>query len=822
MVQQGSVDWGVLANSSFTFSVAMLNRISKANIDALTIAVAQTMFSPFNFQANGQKRLHESLSKLKAFSSTSNLLWFGIGLKHVVRSLADTEQGACCVAICACLSVSYNSFIGGQILKDICDNSHIPSNYRPSLTQWAALFDVCAGAVAASQFPWKVEGFTTILVAPEMRRTASLPGAGPPAAIAAALLDLAKISRGTLRHIVLRGSIDCAWLGTVAEWLLSLRVEVLDASGTCLYRSEQEPHGVSYPQVTLIANSSRDTEPSLSMSLIQSRTHLLPDGLSLFKLPSRQNYNPFLRGRSTWSGILHDTFGTLFDRLLEPKNIGSFARRLCANLTDYPELSYSVISQAGLPRSQNKRQRNKALITYAITRLPELQKLQEVGDDEFERLADGANLDCDCGMCSKRPKPENYGVFCLGQIVRIIFKFLYTLSWLNIEDSVTPSSSGLLWFYMNDRNHVIPPFDPGSNPYHLWIFRRGVTSILPLFTGFQVSTQSSTGMVSAICGNGICIYTPSLAELGGDLLDQLQFRVVTGHIEYCQRLYKTIRDFLRADSFDQTVGYSGTGQASRQLNDPSTTMETREVADYPGEDPDSRYTKDLLAFIRIYGTAPVFQLLVEETMDLHSLNMAIFLPRKSPLKQGITTNHKYGIELTGALKLCLSLRHHVLSRNSCPTEALEVPLIWPSSTQPQIWSGRCSLSEVGMWTHKPVHTNTEDIIPATDDWILVNLEDWTPEGWTPSTTTSPTRRHYFQYIKGSIQFLYGLLMSSMMGGGGRHYIVPASSCLYCLVSSSVTFEDGWKSQPATLHVARDDGITQIKLSAEISRVEMGR
>ena len=169
-------------------------------------------------------------------------------MKHIVRSLVDTEQGACCVAMCACLSVSYNSFVGGQILKELCDSSRVPPQFSPSLSQWAALFDVCAGAVAISQFPQKVDGFNRILIPPELRKTVHLPSAGQPDRIAIALLDLAMISRGELQQVVLGGSIDCAWLGAVAEWLLSLRVEICDPSGTCVYRSTSTfTHNITTP-----------------------------------------------------------------------------------------------------------------------------------------------------------------------------------------------------------------------------------------------------------------------------------------------------------------------------------------------------------------------------------------------------------------------------------------------------------------------------------------------------------------------------------------------------------------------------------------------
>ena len=787
----------MLAKSSVTFSVDILNRISKANVDAITITVAQAMFSQFNFEANAQKRLHESLSTLKAFSSASTALWFGIGMKHIVRSLADTEQGACCVAMCACLSTSYDSFTGGNVLKELCNTSLAPSELSPALSQWAALFDVCAGAVAVSQFPRKVEGFTRILVAPEMRKVAFLPGAGPPHRIAAALLDLAKVSKGALQQVVLSGSIDCAWLAAVAEWLLSLHVEILDASGTCLYRSGYKAHMAPHPQVIILVGSNRESDGSLATALTHSRTHLIPHGRDLFAVPSRGDSIPFFKGRSTWSSILHDTFGDMFDRLLQPQIIGSFARYLCNDLMHYPDLAYITVDQAAGSSSEGASQRKEALIKYAVDRLPELRDLHQASDGVSDHMIIVENLGCDCAMCSKgHLVPYSRDGFCLLQIVRTIFVFLYTLSWLAIDESVAPSSSGLVWLYMRGINQPWPRGYADDNPYRMWTFRRGVNSILKLFTGHHSSAQPTSRRVSAVCGNGVCVYVPSLADPNSSLLEQLQFRVVPGHIEYQNRLCKSINDLIYQESSEGT-------QRTHGLS-------------YHGIDRRTQQSKDLLKFVEIHGSAPTFQLLIQETRDLYSLNMAIVLSREGLVDQTNQTD----FPSIGALELCWALKLRVQNNQSCIAQALDVSSLWYASTELETWSGRCSLLEMDKWTQKPSVLEPQMLVPEPEEWILVNFQRWAPDA---TTTAAP--EYYFQYIRGSFQFLHGLLISKFTRfedyTGKRIFFVPASTCLYCLSLSRMTGKE-FEDHSGVLHLVLEDKFSHIELSVEPSRVQVTR
>jgi hypothetical protein len=160
--QQGSVDGVALSGSTLSFSIDVLSRISKAGVEMIAVAVGQAMCGSFNIPAAGQKRLQEAIARLKAFSSYGKILWFRFGVKSIVRTLCETEQGAACAAVCACLSVSYDTYFSSQVLRPLADGSSTPRPLTPALSQWAALMNVCAGAVTDSKFPILVQGFSNI------------------------------------------------------------------------------------------------------------------------------------------------------------------------------------------------------------------------------------------------------------------------------------------------------------------------------------------------------------------------------------------------------------------------------------------------------------------------------------------------------------------------------------------------------------------------------------------------------------------------------------------------------------------------------------
>lgn len=106
LVQQGSIDWVALSRTTVSFSVELLARYTRAGVEPLTIATGQALFAQFRLPADAQRILDLSASRLKAYSSAANALWFGIGFKHLIRTLMETEQGATLVAVSSSLMVS--------------------------------------------------------------------------------------------------------------------------------------------------------------------------------------------------------------------------------------------------------------------------------------------------------------------------------------------------------------------------------------------------------------------------------------------------------------------------------------------------------------------------------------------------------------------------------------------------------------------------------------------------------------------------------------------------------------------------------------------
>lgn len=153
-----------------------------------------------------------------------------------------------------------------------------------------------------------------------------------PSELAAALLELAQLSTGKVANVTLIGNADCGWLAALAEWLFSLRVEIIDHTGSVLYQSKSENlANISTFQLTVIRLE--EGQNKVPQSLLHSRTHLVPPGDLGFNLRTATSYHLFYQGRSEWSTIFNDTFGLSFQHLFKPEIIPLFAKVLYSGLS---------------------------------------------------------------------------------------------------------------------------------------------------------------------------------------------------------------------------------------------------------------------------------------------------------------------------------------------------------------------------------------------------------------------------------------------------------------------------------------------------------
>ena len=61
--------------------------------------ISRQLFGIFQLGPTGEGLVQEALSKLVAFPSYQAVLWFRFGKMHIIHVLADTANGATCVAL---------------------------------------------------------------------------------------------------------------------------------------------------------------------------------------------------------------------------------------------------------------------------------------------------------------------------------------------------------------------------------------------------------------------------------------------------------------------------------------------------------------------------------------------------------------------------------------------------------------------------------------------------------------------------------------------------------------------------------------------------
>lgn len=793
-----ALDWVSLSKASISFSLEVLSRFSKAGVEAFTVAVSQALFKQFRLPADGQRRLREDLAKLKAYSSFGDILWFGVGFRHFIRVMAETEEGSSCIAICACLAVSYEREHCARVLRALCDRSSVPEQFTPALTQWLALVDACAVAAAASLFPILVEGFSRILLGSGTKAMIDMPAVTSADELALALLELAQISNGSMTNITLIGISDCAWLAALAEWLLSLRVEILDSEGTCLYQSQGRGSWdyTEHFQVTIIRMDQGQSH--IPAGIVRSRTHVIPPGNLFFTLQDSNSCNWFLRRRSEWSTILSDTFGTTTSELLQPHLLPHFVEVLYSGLNvqgHYPAI-YQLNPWEGKAFLENGTlSRLQAFLSFAAIRLPELAPLERYGAGQllelenieqkrfrfpygsttpdfqkrFGRPLQGrrdkliyagystALMDkCDCDKCKPEQIPESganrSASLCLSQVAVSLFAYIWHLAWLDIDDIVRPSSSGLMVLYHNC---------DGPETIHYTrrqILQSGPGSFLfQLFTGTRVQNLGGR-FKSAVSSNGICIYVRSIEDPNMAIKDQLRLRVVPGQIERNGRLYNEVCElgnpWLRPNPLRPL---------SSEPKDPSLE--------------DNAAT----AMISGLGVNPLLQIAVEEIVGPEKL-MAKVLVRsransqihrdyiyRTVLDSRYITQPQNHCDLSGPASLIYTFTNtFAQSHCHCGHTSGTVNSFWPANNSTQSWSGRCSFAELPWWTYDPGKPAQLRALPQPDEWVLFIYSG--NSGVEQSA----------QVIRGSYPLLYCILSHVATLNCEEINLVQADDCLVCL------------------------------------------
>jgi hypothetical protein len=366
--QQGTVDWTVLSQSTFSASLSILARLSAAGLEPLTIAIAQAMCVNIPIGICGEQKLAENMSSLKAFSSFGDAVWFGTGVRHILRTIVQRSQGASCVALAACLSETYSIQYSAQVFYEMVKVMESPPEFTPSFTQWESFVKVCAGIFATSVFGHKVgqmarlAGFTTPVAITEPSRNR----AAEPRELAEAIYAIGKIGTCKLENIHIMGGLGCCWTMVFCDFLLGLRVKFTATDGTVLFQNFQ--NGRQQSQVHFhVYQASPDglqcTSRTFTLNPIQfnarwqSHGRLADSLLSTYRIKRRE--------------IVEETFPGLLSSVT-PR---SFAQLLAAS-------GYLLSNGYHYSRYTSA----KAFIEHAVDTLPELQSVYTLAVSESNTL----------------------------------------------------------------------------------------------------------------------------------------------------------------------------------------------------------------------------------------------------------------------------------------------------------------------------------------------------------------------------------------------------------------------------------------------------
>lgn len=577
--QQGSISWVDLVNTTISGTVGVLSRMSAAGVDPYTAVVGQTLCTKFWLSQLGRGHVVEALSQLRSFGSLSKALWFGFGLRSVVRTLAETEEGGTCVALCAALSECYHDYVGAEILVEMAKSSKAPDELMPSILQWKALLRSCAGVFASSSFSTRAETYMQFypygthlgLSSGDDYMRSRFRGISGAKSIAEALLAIGQVSRRELESVTIIGHADAGWLAAVAEWLFDLSIDVVDIEGALIYKNRVDEGNV---QLRIVFEQFNN--PNKPILQTTGKTYRLDDATVLIRqeVPGTR-VAAVVSGRLPWDKVLYSGFGSDFKRLMENTQafggaIGNAARIFKAISHPEEDIHDRYRAQCRLYCDASYGQ---GFITNIVQWFPELGGLRTQMDVGARlSLTDAranyeANLSiiksaCNCERCQTEDDEDEVVLeqekFCCVVLAETIIDIARCLSGMSVASDLCLTRVGLEIFYARHLNNRF-----GKECYRRYLEEMGpILYVMDLDRGYGGETEDirvvrllralqlfggrtvvfTSEDVSAASENGICAYLSILADLSDDDQSIGRVTIVPGRIELHGKAYNSLED----------------------------------------------------------------------------------------------------------------------------------------------------------------------------------------------------------------------------------------------------------------------------------------
>jgi len=144
---------------------------------------------------HGQLNISNAISGLKIKETWGKLIWFGFGIKDVLRELGETERGLTLVGLCAALTATYSSLYAANVAREVFVISGTPEDYIPALRQWRILMDLCSGILTTSAFAHVLITMRSLLSSDSCYLQETHSTATTPTELAKTILTLAQLSK---------------------------------------------------------------------------------------------------------------------------------------------------------------------------------------------------------------------------------------------------------------------------------------------------------------------------------------------------------------------------------------------------------------------------------------------------------------------------------------------------------------------------------------------------------------------------------------------------------------------------------------------------
>ncbi|EXJ58906.1 hypothetical protein A1O7_06336 [Cladophialophora yegresii CBS 114405] len=597
--QQGSLDWVAFGRMQYSASIAVLGRLAGAGVDSLTVAFGQAMCSAIPLGIHGEKVLQDAMKRLTACSTFGDLVWFGVGVRHILRDLVQTRQGSALVALCGAMSEGYSSEVSALVLYEMSGSMGAPGELRPSFPQWHALAKVTASVFVEGTSGLRIRQFLRLSGLPQGRHK----DPGHPADLAQVILAVGRLSSSAVETLYIQGGPACSWVAAFADWVLGLRVRLLSCKGD-LISMNYDP-ALLNPQAvitfTLPDTGRSGIQCTGSTAAIRPGLNVIRDffGISPDSLPTSANPTLFSGGRLEWATMLQDTFGPDFSELMgDSVHSGPDENQGPSSLSVDPDfqkhrsqlfartLASGTFDILGDTIILHFHKSHAAFMLWLVKRLSELRPLTSILLEESVRITKKVakfrwpNYDrnlqklrrvcrCKAHRVQRIPQPGTTE-FCLPAIAETVLRLSQLLSTSILHGDCRPSHCGLMTIYYEAAGQ----FRCGSAFKDPLASSRLLHMTFSLYAGAH--SISFSDVACAYSDGNIFAYMGTLEKATDSVEEAVLIHVGVGAIQHGPAVYRTLSGIVPLESRQEyPVRHNRPTNGLADLNQDTTSRDLR-------------------------------------------------------------------------------------------------------------------------------------------------------------------------------------------------------------------------------------------------------